>query len=153
MAGNFNEQVRSPRSLSALPSHDPEYLEEGFDSLKEWIRASFEDVYDGPDALEQELSLMKAAKRLNIPLEDYRILYSLRHEKRLPAYPKPIHWTSAPSVWTKWFFKLPKGRKRFFVWKGGLWLVKQSFFITMVAAAFTYVSNAPTRQRQAHYQA
>lgn len=117
------------------------------------LRESFNRVYNGPDRLQREYDLVMESERLGVPLDTYRRLYELRGEEHMNPYPKPKNWQYAPREWGRWFWNLPKTKKGALIRKGGFWVVKQSFFVTVAFGLINYLRETPKREKLAHYQA
>ena len=115
------------------------------------LRNSFSRVYHGPNRLQREYDLQHEAKRIGMLIEDYRQLYELRDEEEIEPYPQQ-KWWKKPGEWNAWFRGLPRPKKLTLPGKGGLWLLKQGFFITVAVGTIRYIAEAPKRQKLAHYQ-
>ena len=116
------------------------------------LRDSFNRVYHGPNRLQREYDLQKEAKRMGMLIEDYRQLYELRDEEEIDPYPQQ-KWWKKPRLWIGWFWGLPKPKKLTLAGKGGFWLLKQGFFITVAVGTIRYITETDKRQKLAHYQA
>ncbi|MHC5862896.1 hypothetical protein, partial [Nostoc sp.] len=126
----------------------------------EQLRESFTRVYEGPDNLQHECDIIKEAEQLNIPLDTYRRLYSLKDNEHVDPYPKPDSWKKIASAWTTWFIYLPVKNKLFLLRKGIFWLLQKGVLLSVVFAIGHYIWTIPERhkqaieqRKQAHYQA
>lgn len=117
------------------------------------LRESFNRVYYGPDRLQREYDLVREAERLGVPLDTYRRLYELRGEEHIDPYPKPKHWWRTPGDWSKWVWHLPTKKKLALSRKGVLKLVQSGVVLTIAIGIGRYVWEAPSREKQKHYQA
>ncbi|GJD22913.1 hypothetical protein RIVM261_078690 [Rivularia sp. IAM M-261] len=117
------------------------------------LRESFERVYHGPDSLRREYDLQNEARRMGIPLDDYRRLYELRSSEEIDPYPKSKHWWHTPGDWSKWVWHLPTKKKLALSRKGALKLVQSGLILTIAIGIGRYVWEAPKREKATHYQA
>jgi BTB/POZ domain-containing protein KCTD9 len=110
------------------------------------LRASFKNISDTPDRLQHEYDMTREAKRLDIPVDEYRRYYDLRgHESFIEELPKTklndrVMW------WVKqlsWKF-IVKHRSTIGAIAGAL---------PVITGAAQYVSEGQQRTKQAQYQA
>jgi len=108
------------------------------------LNTSFEKVEAVENAVNQENELIKEAKRLEIPLENYRRMFesyrqSLDNSLKLKSLLKPVSW-------------LDNRFGNFVDWLGNISLIKLSVLIgeaTLLVAMVSYITDAPQREQQA----
>jgi BTB/POZ domain-containing protein KCTD9 len=110
------------------------------------LRASFERISKTHDKLQEEYDIAIEAKKLNIPVDEYRRYYELRGEI---SFIKDLNWWRNPIDW---------GRYRGSVLRRFIVKNRAIFGIVMTAGSTTvgvvrYIWDAPKREKQAQYQA
>ena len=125
-------------------------------SFKE-LKASFDKVYDGPSDLQREISLVGEAERLKISIETYRNYYKFKDDEEIEPYPKfqNLRQVIAEGIpkWCNWFGNLPKDEKKVLFYKGVKKSIQGIVSVGFVIGLVQFVAEAPTRKKQAHYQA
>jgi BTB/POZ domain-containing protein KCTD9 len=118
------------------------------------IRESFKNIRNTPDRLQLEYDIAKEAKKLNIPVDEYRRYYELRGEISFiqwvpPNGLNPIEW--GKYIWWVTFRQVPSWFR--FILKNGTIFGAIITAGPIIMGVGRYFLDAPQREKQARYQA
>jgi uncharacterized protein YjbI with pentapeptide repeats len=160
-----NDSARNKSMISqsvVKSSSDDSIRLEIFSGIPECLQTSFDKVYNGPNLLYKEFSLMEQSNNYMLPngekmLSDtYRRLYDLSFENKLPKYPNKWIWEQ-PADWIEWVKSLKSKHLGALLVKGGRLFVTWGAICTTVGsvawASGHYILTTSERKQQATNQA